>query len=339
MDNKSIKKILIIKLCCIGDIIQTIPALKAFKKGGASIHFLCVKWVDELIDMIPFVDKKILINPKNILDVINTIINLRKEKYDLIVNFHRDLKSYIFTFMLGAKFKAGFIWKGFEKLLTHKFFFDCKLHESLRYLSIAEGLGFERVDNYTLLIAQPIDDLQYKIEGSKRAGLFPGGGKNPGTVMFTKRWHFENYLKLAELLQEKGITVYFFGGEIDKCILKDSRLQNSNFKIIITKTLKELANYISRMDIFIAGDTGPLHIAAALGVKTIGLFGPSSPELVAPLNKNAVYIWKKENCSPCYVPETVHKKEFLKCNDNICMKNIKIEDVFNAINKITDILK
>ncbi len=323
---ENIKKILIIKLCCIGDIIQTIPALKAFKQKNIEIHFLCIEWVKELIDMIPYVDKKIIINLKNLSDIAKVIIQLRKEKYDLVVNFHRDLKSYIFINLLSIKNKAGFIWKGYEKFLTHKFTFNSDEHESLRYLSIAEGLGFKRKDVFTELKLPEINDIKIELKGEKKAGLFPGGGKNPGTVMFSKRWQIENFIKLAELLKQKNIEVYFLGGEMDREIMP-----HTEFKVIIAKTLKELAFYISQMDIFVAGDTGPLHMAAALKVKTIGLFGPSSPLLVAPLNKNAEYIWHKNDCSPCYEPETVHKKEFLKCNDNKCMKNIEVKEVFEKI--------
>lgn len=149
--------------------------------------------------------------------------------------------------------------------------------------------------------------------------------------MWTKRWSVERYIELARLLDKKGISVYFFGGEMDRETISKCQVNEPSFKTIITKSLKELAFYISQMDVFVAGDTGPLHMAAALRIKTIGLFGPTSPELVAPLNKNSSFIWGKENCSPCYVPETVHRKEFLKCQDNKCMKNITVEKVFLEI--------
>lgn len=331
INMQNIKKILIIKLCCIGDIIQTIPSLKAFKNQNIEIHFLCNKWVDEIVDMIPFVDKKIVIDTNNFFNLVKTIFNLRKERYDLVVNFHRDLKSYLFVSLLGSKIKAGFIWNGYEKFLDFKFTFDCKIHESLRYLAIAEGLGFKRNDVFTELKIPEIKIKEYEITGEKKVGLFPGGGKNPGTFMWTKRWSVERYIELARLLDKKGISVYFFGGEMDRETISKCQVNEPSFKTIITKSLKELAFYISQMDVFVAGDTGPLHMAAALRIKTIGLFGPTSPELVAPLNKNSSFIWGKENCSPCYVPETVHRKEFLKCQDNKCMKNITVEKVFLEI--------
>jgi len=323
---ENIKKILIIKLCCIGDIIQTIPSLKAFKQKDTEIHFLCIEWVKDLIDMIPFVDKKIIINLKNLFDIVKVIMQLRKEKYDLVVNYHRDLKSYIFTNLISAKNRAGFKWKNYEKFLTHKFTFNSNEHESLRYLSIAEGLGFKRKDVFTELKLPQMNNIKIELKGEKKVGLFPGGGKNPGTVMFSKRWPIENFIKLSELLKQKNVEVYFIGGEMDREIMPYNK-----FKIIITRTLKELAFYISKMDVFVAGDTGPLHMSVALGVKTIGLYGPSSPELVAPPNKNAEYIWQKIACSPCYEPETVHKREFLKCKDNVCMKNIEVKEVFGKI--------
>ncbi|HNZ30073.1 MAG TPA: glycosyltransferase family 9 protein, partial [Candidatus Goldiibacteriota bacterium] len=167
-----------------------------------------------------------------------------------------------------------------------------------------------------------------------KAGLFPGGGKNPGTVMVTKRWPVSGFAALIDMLKEKNITPYILGGEIDTDVAEEIIKLSPDVRFLKTADLKQLAYVISKMDVFVAGDTGPLHMAAALGVKTIGLFGPSSADLVGVRGKNSVNIWQKEKCSPCYIPETVHKKEFLKCTDNICMKNISAETVSAEITKL-----
>ncbi|HDT15044.1 MAG TPA: glycosyltransferase family 9 protein, partial [Firmicutes bacterium] len=85
---------------------------------------------------------------------------------------------------------------------------------------------------------------------------------------------------------------------------------------------------------FVGPDTGPLHIAAAAGVNTIGLFGPSSPDVFGARGVNSVNITADENCSPCYEPESVHKKFFLKCTDNICMKKITVPMAAAEIKKM-----
>lgn len=324
------KKILVIKLCCIGDIIQTTPSLRAMKESGAQIHYLCIGWVSELVDMIPFVSKKFVINTSSLSSVINTIAALRREKYDLVVNFHRDAKSYLFAATLGAKYRAGFNWKGQGWFLNSKFTFDPMAHESLRYLSIVRGLGYP-VNNELTEIKAP---AKAEIKGKKKIGLFPGGGKNPGTTMTTKRWATESFVELAGKLQAGGYSVYFIGGELDADVLRDAECGVRNAEFVMTKNLEQLAGVLSAMDVVVAGDTGPLHMAAALGVKTIGLFGPTSSDLVGPRGTKNINIWKKIECAPCYEPGTVHYGEFLKCADNRCMKVITVDEVATAVEKI-----
>jgi ADP-heptose:LPS heptosyltransferase len=336
MQTKKFKKVLLIKLCCIGDIIQATPAMRAVAATNAEIHYLCIDWVKDLVDMIPFVSKKFVINTSNITSVISTIAALRKEKYDLVINFHRDTKSYVFSALLGAKHRAGFDWKGQGWFLNSRFNFDSCMHESLRYLSIVIGLGYEPRGEETE-IKVPASHGRYEIKGKKKIGLFPGGGKNPGTTMTTKRWPIESFTELAGKLQTSGYTVHFIGGELDRDVLANAELRIKNAEFIITKDLKELAGVLSSMDVVVAGDTGPLHMAAALGVKTIGLFGPTSAALVGPRNGKNINIWKKIECAPCYEPGTVHYGEYLKCTDNRCMKEISVGEVADAIEKLFNI--
>ena len=325
MKNAAIKKVLIIKLCCLGDIIQTTPAIRAVGMSGAEVHFLCGAWSSDLVDMVPYISKKFVINMNDIFSVLTVIGKLRREKYDLIINFHRDIKSYLFAAVLDAKRRAGFNWRGQDIFLTDKFRFDENAHEAERYSSVVRGMGFEDRGQYTEIRAPHAK----KEAGEKiKIGFFPGGGKNPGTVMTTKRWPVSGFIELAGAMKE--YEIYVFGGKTDADAVLPIKEAVPGVVIEETKGLKELAGRISGMDLFIAGDTGPLHMAAALGVKTIGLFGPTSPELVGPAGERAVNLRGKTDCAPCYLPGTVHKREFLKCADNVCMKSISVEKVMEA---------
>ncbi len=325
------RKILVIKLCCLGDIIQVTPVLKNLKNAGCEIHYLCVSYVKPLVELIPFVDKIYIINLSNLLSVIKTVFILNKENYDTIINFHRDLKSFFFMSFIKAKTKTGFKWGLSNVFLTKSFEVKADIHESERYLSIIEGLGFKITDKTTEIKIPQYAVEKIEISGTKKIGIFPGGGVNPGTTMYTKRWQIENFIELSKILIKQGWIVYAFGGQMDKYLIEEIKKSVPEVKEVMTRTINDFVYYVTRMDIFIAPDTGPLHIAAAAGVKTIGLFGPSSPLLVAPPNSNSQYLWGKEDCSPCYIPETVHKKEFLKCKDNKCMKKITVDMVLEKI--------
>lgn len=331
MVHNNIKKILIIKLCCLGDIIQVTPVLRNLKNSGCEIHYLCVEYVKPLLELVPFVDRIFTIDLNSITGIFNTLSVLNKENYDLVINLHRDLKSYLFIFFISAKMKAGFKWGWSFLFLNKSFEFNSNIHESERYLSIIKGLGFEITDKSTKIKIPDCLDEKIEVLANKKTGIFPGGGVNPGTIMYTKRWPIKNFIELSEMLIKDGFSVYVFGGLIDKPLIDEIKKAVPVVKEIMTTSIRDFVYYVSKMDIFIAGDTGPLHIAAATGTKTIGLFGPSSPELVAPLNINSTYIKGDADCSPCYVPKTVHKREFLKCKDNMCMKKITPEMVYKTI--------
>jgi len=331
-----LKKILAVKLCCIGDIIQVTPSLRSIKQSGAEVHYLCVNWVKDLVTMVPFIDRAFIINRQSPLELMKVMPALIAQKYDLIINFHRDLKSSLFISLLGAKETAGFNWKRQGWMLKHRFDFDSSAHEGDRYLSVVKGLGFPDAGIHTEIKA-PEMNLNLNLNSGIKAGLFPGGGKNPGTVMITKRWPVERFLELIDLMQNKGITPYILGGEIDSDVAGEIKAQRPDVRFIKTADINELAVVLSKMDVFIAGDTGPLHMSAALSVPTIGLFGPTSPELVGVRGKNCLNIWKKHECAPCYEPESVHQRKFLECTDNICMKKISAQEVLDAALKLTGV--
>lgn len=326
-------KILVIKLCCIGDIVQLTPALRALKEGGAEVHLLCVEWVRQIADMVQFIDKKHIVNFSSPLGAGLTLLKLIAERYDTVINFHRDRKSFLFASLLGAKIRAGFIWQGSEKSLTNAFPYDPKLHETERYLSIVKGLGFAAGTGFTQIQRPALDKPAFDMPSDRvKAGVFPGGGNNPGTVMPAKRWPLENFNKLVKLLEAKGMAVYVFGAAFDRKEIEAASAGTNAVKI--ESGLKEFAYYAGGMDLFVACDTGPLHIAAALGVKTIGLYGPSSPAIFGARGKNSVNIWEKTGCGPCYQPETVFERKFLECTSNKCMQNISVDRVLAEADKI-----
>ena len=322
-------KVLVVKLCCIGDIIQLTPSLRAIKAGGNEVHLVCVPWVKDIAAMAPFIDKIHIADMKSPVDMMAVVFELRKEKFDLVINYHRDLKSYIFVSVLGAKRKAGFDWGMASSLVDSRFEFDPKIHETQRYLSVTRGLHITDSGVYTELKPPVKAGIEFEIDGKKRSvGIFPAGGNNPGTVMATKRWPAKNFNELIKALEKDGLAVYVFGADFDAPVIEEA-VKGTTAKVLISG-LNDFAFYVSKMDVFIACDTGPLHLTAALGVKTIGLYGPTSPEVFGARGKYSVNIWEKESCAPCYEPATVLKREFLKCGDNVCMKKITVEQVYKA---------
>ena len=151
-------------------------------------------------------------------------------------------------------------------------------------------------------------------------------------AMPSKRWPVQNFNALIKKLENAGRAVYVFGAPFDRAVMEEAA--KGTGAVLIERSLRDFAFYAGGMDVFISCDTGPLHIAAALGVKTIGLFGPTSPDVFGARGKNSINLWRRQDCAPCLEPGTVHKKEFLKCADNACMKNISVEIVLEAVEKL-----
>jgi len=155
----------------------------------------------------------------------------------------------------------------------------------------------------------------------------PTLGINPGaTYGSAKRWYPKEFAKVANVLGEK-YDVIIFGGPGEEEIAKDieKNLKISNYKNLCGRlTIKELCEYIGGLDLFITNDSGPMHIAAAYKVPIVAIFGPTNYNETSPWSKNYKIVAKNLECAPCM------KRECPLGHHN-CMKEIKAEDVINAV--------
>ncbi|MFQ6081789.1 MAG: lipopolysaccharide heptosyltransferase II [Candidatus Aminicenantia bacterium] len=356
MKLSQVRKILIVKLCCIGDVMFTTPLLRTLRKGfpEANLTYLVGEWSKQVIETNPHLNQTIIYNVPfeksnwliKIIKTLRFILKIRKEKFDLAINCHRSLSSSLFLFLSGIRYRVGFNWHHQGFALAKKIPFDYTKYEVERYLDIARGLNLTPQDNY-LEIGLKKEEREFAEELLKKLNLsenklisvFPGGGKNPKTVMLSKKWIPERFARLSDWISEKyKAKIIFLGGESDKKIIQEiiSQMKTQPINLAGKLTFRESAAAIEKSHLFIGGDSGLLYLAAAVGTPTIGLFGPSDPRLVAPRGQKHIFIWKKIECSPCYVPQTVHKKEFLKCKDFKCMEKITLDEVKNAVDSHWD---
>lgn len=343
-----IKKILVFKLCCLGDAVFITPAVKSLRENfpDSKIIYAHSKWIEPLMDYIPEIDGTILFEHvfsgnifKKIYGTLKFILKVRKEKFDLVFFGHRSNTLSLILMMCGIKYRIGFRP---TKHLTHTGVFRSELPEFRRYLHLLSENGLKVQDMPPKLKPHCRDGIRKKLNldsKTKLLGVFPMGGSNPGTVMHIKRWNIENYFKLLFLINNSfpDLKIIIFEGKIDdeKIILPSE----------LTASVRLIDNDIlSACDYFISGDTGSLHIAAAMGVSTLALFGPSDPRILAPVNITAFgakhsYIWKMPPCSPCYTPDTAFDKKNGKywhtinfiCHTGTheCIRAIMPEEVFN----------
>lgn len=259
---------------------------------------------------------------------------LKIRGFDIVFLLHRSFSRSLICRLAGIPERIGHYTRKRAFLLTKKIIPPARdsLHRIDYYLDIVERGGFKVEDRYTEFYysesdAASVREFLKKNSVEERDFLV---AINPGGNWVLKRWPKEYWGELSDKLIEKfKAKVVITGGHNDLSLALQIG-EKMKFKPLIACgafTIKQLGALAKEADIFITGDTGPLHIANSVGAKKIiALFGPTSPEITGPYPlKNVVILQKNVGCKiPCYE---------LKCKDARCMRAITPVDVIQAINR------
>jgi lipopolysaccharide heptosyltransferase I len=339
------QRILIIKLGAVGDVIHTLPVLETLRHCFPKAH---IGWAVEgaaapilegnpaLSELIPL-DRKKLGGVSGLVYFRRWLRSLREKQFDTAIDPHNLFKSGVIAYGSGASLRIGF-----QKLREGNFLFMNRRiqpaprhrHAVQKYLSLLEPLGIREtqwVVRFPLAWRPQEEDRIGKFwtaEGFDRPGVKHDEvvAINPGASWPSKRWMPERYARVADrLVKERGIRILILWGP-DERLLADRIARSMSEKAVIAPEtdLKQLTVLIKRCRLLVTGDTGPLHIAAALGVPTVSLFGPSDPARNGPYGQNHAVVQ-----SP--IPPATHwqKKE----SGDRWMKAISVEAVLEAAMK------
>lgn len=345
-------KILIIRLSAIGDVVHVLPALRLLRS-----HFPLSKiaWLVEdkasdvltghpdIDDVIVFPRKKwqrtiLKINKTfNTLSEINSFYKrLRREHYDLIIDFQGNLKSGIMNLITGSEKKVGF-GKGYCRELNYlttqyqAFPPEKKMHRIDKNLFLLKELGIENGFQRPKLPVFKLDKKYIsKFITTSINPCLPIIIIHPGTSKFGsyKQWPPSNYALLGDMILDTyEANVVFTWGPYEFGVVKEilKKMKHEATPACETRSIKQLIELIKRASLFIGGDTGPLHIASTLDIPVVGIYGPKDPEIYGPYNGKAIVIKKDVPCSPC------RKRT---CGDPICMSSLLPEDVFLGVKEL-----
>ena len=339
------KKILIINLGGIGDILLSFPALKALRAfyPQAEIYGLFPWKLSGFAGELLYFNKVYTLNVglggqslfNSIMYNFKTLLLLRKEHFDIAINMRtivseKGAKKLKFILnVIDPKIKVGRDTDG------RGYFFDIKIPETLigeKYemeydIDTVKALGINVLDREIDFMPaenslNKINDILKK-EGILRAdviiGLHPGG-------KFSHRWPKENFIKMMEIIcRDKPCSFVITGGQ-DERGLADEIINRSKLKIVNFAgriNIKEFTGLIKRCSLFISNDTGPMHIAAVSKIPLIAIFGPGYLVRYDPrsISEETVVLYKKAECAPC--DDTV-------CASLKCLKAITPEEVAAA---------
>ena len=346
--------ILIVKLSAIGDVIHTLPALNAVRNyyPEANITWLVEEDAASLVighralNRVIVSKRKRWLKALRSLSLLSTIKEvygfikvLRDTRYDMILDFQALLKSGILIALAKGQRKIGF-GKGLEHM-EHSYIFlneripavDMEIHALTRGMMLLNAIGIPTNEvEYKLPVSN--DDCEKVDELMKRHGI--NGVKsliaiNPVAKWESKLWPKERFARLADMIiDEYDAMIVFTGGSEDRPTIKDvmSAMKRRALNLAGQTTLKMLAVLYEKTALVISTDTGPMHLAAAMGTPVVAIFGPTAPWRTGPYGSGHRVVRADLECSPCF------KRQ---CETIDCMHQISVGQVFDAVSKIIDV--
>lgn len=366
MNEEKPKNILLISLQGIGDLLLTTSLLHALKIkiSPVKLSVLTFNGNKDILCGNTDVDEVVTINLKDsssLWRIINLLRNLRHNRYDLsICAYPSGLRSALIGYACGAKERFGqglTIFKNFEWLFTKQTEVNEVKHAVLMNLDFLCLLGID-IDGKNAAVVLNLSEEDTKsssnlleFEGVRSGDLaiaiHAGGGKFTAAY---RNWPIERFSKVADILiKERGAKVIFVGGADDKNAVNEAIGQMRNKPIVAAGrlSLKGTAALIKQTRLLICNNSGPMHLAAAVGVPTVSIFGSADPRIHKPWGENHIVLQKGLDCSPCYYPffrDTLEetrlrnrwfgKKFECATGDYRCLNSISVEEVVEAAKKI-----
>lgn len=342
IEPKNIKRLLIRSTNWVGDAIMTTPTIRAIRKGfpNARISILLKPWVAPVFEHSPHVDTLIIYDGdgrhKGNFGKLRLARDLRKYGFDAAILLQNAFEAALIAFLSGIPVRIGYNRDARQLLLTHAI--SCtneirKEHQTKYYLNILYGIGMDADDRDLYLRLSQQDRLRAE-KILKKQGLsddFKWVGINPSATFGpAKQWPIDRYARLADrIIEYTNARVIVFGGPQDRRLGKDisRKMRHRPIDLSGRTTLGEAMALIERCALFITNDSGLMHVAAALDVPLIAIFGSTNSTTTGPWSSNSRVVQVPMECSPCLKPEC--PKGHLNCMDQI-----RVDMIFDVAKEI-----
>ncbi len=344
----SAPRIAVVKLGALGDALYAFPvvsALKAFRPR-ATITWVVEERLRDLPLLHPAVDEVVTIDTRGwrlavrrgrwptAWQGLSGYYRRVAGRFDVVLDVQGLLKSGVAARLTRAPLRIGFSPEDCREPLSARFMTlhaapAGRVHALTRNLGLLAALGVPIGPPQFDVVPAPADEAWAEervaalgiVRGDHLVAIHPGAGHR------AKRWEFGRFLALAERLgRVPGIRAVLVAGPEDRARVEEAAVRMVPSPAVIAPPgLGKLAALLRRCRVVIAGDTGPLHLAAALGVRTVALYGPSDPILAAPVGSGHRVI--KHPCACGWTPGPFFNR---RCVDPPCMAAIGIDEVCDA---------
>ena len=334
--------VLVVKIGAIGDAVMALGALHWLKSTRPSVRITWVagERIVPLLQVAGMVDRIVPVNEEALFGdsriralkaVMEVWKRLSGNRYDLALLGHRD-RRYRILIPPGRCREI----RRFGKIEGRAIPVSGRYHgdEYLRLLSGIDDFSMP-VFSFPPLDLPGLDPVLEEILGPKNRPwilLFPGSAKNHLREDPLRRWPIRHYVELADRMTARGYAVIVSGAKSDLWV-RDYFKESKVTDLIGMTDLTALMGVISRADVVVAHDSGPLHLALLLMRPLLALFGPTDPKERLPRQKSSsvLPIWKSQElpCSPCYDGVT-----YAPCRQNLCMEKITAQEVEEGIEQL-----
>ena len=367
--SRDFRKILLIKLSAVGDVIHTIPVLNKLRRRypSAQLDWLVTPAIAELLRHNPAITNVIEFaredwsrpwTPAPFVSYARLAAKLRANAYDLVVDMHGQFRTAVFALATGAPVRIGFdrprarvwdasprtfsaearkhAWQGAREgswlaYTDHIPVPTLDLHAVDRYLSVGPILGFEEgPPDFSFPIPPAASaNIESLLRRHDIAGA-PLVVMAPGTIWETKHWGTDKFAEVARHFLQKGFAVALMGSRRERAICEEvARLAPGSVDVAGETTLTELAALVRRSAISVTNDSGPMHLAVALGRPVVSVFGPTDPIWIGPYGRADAVLRAGVPCSPCLL------RQLSRCrHDHVCMENVSARAVIERMEHV-----
>jgi lipopolysaccharide heptosyltransferase II len=348
------RRILVLRLERVGDLVMVLEALTMIRRmaPGAIIDLVVGSWNRPLAGLIPGIssvetlDVPWLAREGSSLswrELAGRTKAWRSRNYDLAINFEPDIRSNLLLALSGAPRRVGFVSGGGGSLLTDAIAPDPRAHIAENAIAVVER-AFDVAQIPRAATSAPLEiperarSRASDLLGTPTTGA-PLVGIQPATGRRVKEWDPVRFAEVgATIARTRRATVVLIGSVADKGVLDAVRSAWPSDvplrELPPDVDLVVLAAVLERLSLFITGDTGPMHLAAAVGTPVLAIFGPSLPSRYAPLSERSRIVRIDIHCSPC----NLMRQPPERCVGHVpeCLAGIGTADVLRAANEMLD---
>ena len=327
-------RILIVKLGALGDVVHAIPVAAALRRAfpSARIDWLVSAKHREILDLVPVIDRRLVMNDARLFAAVR---ELRGNRYDVAIDLQGLMKSAALARLSGARRVIGFTSRYAREGLARWFYTDAhdpggggmyhvdERHVVQTNLGLLETLGIQPGPPEF-----PIDRVESAV-----ATLVAGrtGGRyallNPGAAWPNKRWPPARLAAIAATLRDRhALPSVVAWGPGEESLARDVVDRSSGAAMLSPQTtIADLVALARGASLYLSGDTGPAHIAAAVGTPIVGIYGPTRPSRNGPWSPDDVTVSRADVCQ-CHHLRQCRLK-------TMCLEDIQVDEVLAAVER------